>query len=136
MNSWLLGNLGGPERAAVRVAIACDVALSTFDSLRGGSHADPRQLLDARLKELRRRHKLVRDSLPVQPHTAEGALSFVRSQALLLAQGRQGAPLPHLMDSSAHRTFMYVFHDLLGFSLYSLLLSLFLFVLVHRAYQR
>lgn len=56
LTSWLLGNLGGPASPAMRVAIACDVALASFDTKRSGT--------DVRLNELRRRHRRVRDSLP------------------------------------------------------------------------
>lgn len=46
--SWLLGNLGGPAGPAIHMAIACDVALAAFDTLRSDSAVAPSQLTDTK----------------------------------------------------------------------------------------
>lgn len=62
----LVRDVGGPDNAAVQCARACVVASAAFHALRPGSTTDFVQLLGARLKHLRRRHKRVRISPPQQ----------------------------------------------------------------------
>lgn len=59
MHAWLLDGLGGCDEEAMRAAVILDAALFTFDSRRNAVRSDVTALLDARLKETRRRHPQV-----------------------------------------------------------------------------
>jgi len=60
MHEWLLSMLGCHVEQATRGVVVIDVVLNAYDARRNGSSAGARTLLDARLKELRRRHPAVR----------------------------------------------------------------------------
>lgn len=53
---------GDPDLAGIRAAVANDVALAAFDTLRAGSRHSPQALMDARLKEACRRHRRARQA--------------------------------------------------------------------------
>lgn len=67
MTSWVLGNLGDPDRAAMRFAIVREAALAAFGTFPPRGRDDPAQVFDARLEVLRRWHRCVQDAPPQQP---------------------------------------------------------------------
>lgn len=60
---WMLLALGGGEASALKMAAAIDCASCAFDARRGGKSCAARQLLDARLNELCRRHRRLRNAV-------------------------------------------------------------------------
>lgn len=67
MLEWMLRGVGVPGARAVRFAVALDSALWAFDQRRHGSAADARHLLHARLKEMSRRHRVIREVVRAAP---------------------------------------------------------------------
>lgn len=64
MHAWIFMKLHSQISQSMQAAVAVDVVLTAFDTKRHGSRQIPHALMDARLKELRRRHKQIRDSVP------------------------------------------------------------------------
>lgn len=64
MHAWILIKLHSPLERSLQAAVAVDVVLASFDARRHESRLRPHSLFDARLKELRRRHRVVRDNVP------------------------------------------------------------------------
>lgn len=64
MHAWLIMNLHAQGNHNLQAAVAVDVVVATCEAKIHGSRQGPHALLDARLKELRRRHKQVRDLVP------------------------------------------------------------------------
>lgn len=62
MHGWLLLRAGMADPEGVIALVAIDVALSAFDARRGGSRSRGQALLDARLKEVCRRHRRAREA--------------------------------------------------------------------------
>lgn len=56
MHAWLLGRVGSPDPEGILALTAIDVAFSAFDARCTGSHNSVRNLLDAMLKQVCRRH--------------------------------------------------------------------------------
>lgn len=62
MHAWLLSKVGCPDPDGIVALTAIDVAVSAFDARRKGNRGSARSLLDARLKEVCRRHRRAREA--------------------------------------------------------------------------
>lgn len=67
MHAWLLMRLAQPRAEGRQAAIAIDV-LSAFDAKRLGARATSHALMNARFKELRWRHRDIREAVPYRTH--------------------------------------------------------------------
>lgn len=73
MHAWLFSKLrDGPVRG-LQAAVATDSVFAAFEARRHGTRQSTHALLDARFKEMRRRHKQVRDAIPFSTHEIPGA---------------------------------------------------------------
>lgn len=68
MHAWLLLRLHAHSSASLHAAVAIDAGLAAFDAKRHGSRLRSHSLLDARFKQVRRRHKIVLDQVPFITH--------------------------------------------------------------------
>lgn len=62
MHAWLIERVGRPDPEGIVALVAIDVAVSTLDARRRGNSSPVHDLLDARLKEVSRRHRRARDA--------------------------------------------------------------------------
>lgn len=62
MPAWLLSRAGAPDPVGIAAVVAIDVAVNSFDALKGKSGSAQRALMDARLKEVCRRHRRARNT--------------------------------------------------------------------------
>lgn len=58
--AWMLSAIGGPDATAIKVLVGKHCCLSSVDARRNGNRVPAGELFGARLKELSRRHRRLR----------------------------------------------------------------------------
>lgn len=68
MHAWIFCKLSTGLESSFQAAVALDSTLAAFYAKRHGNRQSTHALLDARFKEMRRRHRQIRDFVPFSSH--------------------------------------------------------------------